>query len=68
MTETQSHLRRPARETTRSTVEQAPEKSDPIGKEFPEPRGWALNWDGFALIEVQEREKGRTPSPTTEPR
>jgi hypothetical protein len=64
----QDRVQRFSQEAARSTVEQRPEHSDGTWRKFAESQGWALKWDGFALSEIGERENGRTPFPTTEPR
>ena len=60
--------RMPTREASRSTVVQGVERSDGTWREFAEPRGWALKWDGFALSEIGEHQNGWMPFPTLKSR
>ncbi len=68
MTEAQNRVRRFTREAACSTTEQGLESNDETWEKFPEPQGWALKWDGFALSEIREQQNGRAPLPITESR
>jgi len=52
-----------ALEVARSRAEQVLENSDATWEKLPEPRGWAPKWDGFALSEIREQQKGPAPLP-----
>ena len=68
MMETQNGVQRFAQEAARSTAEQVLKKSDATWEKFPEPRGWALKWHGFALSEIREQKKRHAPLPNVESR
>jgi hypothetical protein len=59
----QNRVQTSAQGATRSAGERVQENRSGAREKFPEPRGWALKWDGFALSMVRERRNGRTPTP-----
>lgn len=44
--------------------EQEPVGNKGMWEKSVTPRGWALQWDGFALTEIRKRRSGRAPSST----
>jgi hypothetical protein len=55
-------------EVARTAAEQTPEVSGGAREKFAEPRGWALKWDGFSLLGVQNRQGGDDTSASEETR
>jgi hypothetical protein len=45
------------RRDTQSEAAQAAKKGAGMWTKFREPRGWAANWDGFALSEMEQQVK-----------
>lgn len=50
-------------ETARPASEQGPDHNGGMWREFEEPRGWALKWDGEAMFEAEERRMAGSRSP-----